>query len=134
MKLNGTLVKSAIVAALGGLVFGFDTAVISWHHQRAHADLRTDSRDCRRNRRQRITGNGFRRHARWFLPAKSTDAATVCESPASFIWSALGCALAWSWVRWWHSANSADWHWRCFRAGSHVYRGNYAFRECGGGW
>ncbi len=29
MKLNGTLIKSAIVAALGGLVFGFDTAVIS---------------------------------------------------------------------------------------------------------
>jgi sugar porter (SP) family MFS transporter len=29
MKLNGTLIKSAIVAALGGLVFGFDTVVIS---------------------------------------------------------------------------------------------------------
>ena len=29
MKLNGTLIKSAIVAALGGLVFGFDTIVIS---------------------------------------------------------------------------------------------------------
>ena len=29
MKLNGTLVKSTIVAALGGLLFGFDTAVIS---------------------------------------------------------------------------------------------------------
>src|SRR5689334_1019369 len=29
MSLNATLVKSAIVAALGGLLFGFDTAVIS---------------------------------------------------------------------------------------------------------
>ncbi len=29
MKLNGFLLKSAIVAALGGLLFGFDTAVIS---------------------------------------------------------------------------------------------------------
>src|SRR5215470_18958442 len=29
MKLNTTLLKSAIVAALGGLLFGFDTAVIS---------------------------------------------------------------------------------------------------------
>src|SRR5712692_2951194 len=29
MKLNGTLLKSTIVAALGGLLFGFDTAVIS---------------------------------------------------------------------------------------------------------
>ena len=29
MSLNGTLVKSTIVAALGGLLFGFDTAVIS---------------------------------------------------------------------------------------------------------
>lgn len=29
MKLNGYLLKSAVVAALGGLLFGFDTAVIS---------------------------------------------------------------------------------------------------------
>src|ERR1700732_1781159 len=29
MKLNATLLKSTIVAALGGLLFGFDTAVIS---------------------------------------------------------------------------------------------------------
>jgi MFS family permease len=29
MKLNASLLKSTIVAALGGLLFGFDTAVIS---------------------------------------------------------------------------------------------------------
>src|SRR6476661_10699036 len=29
MKLKGTLLKSTVVAALGGLLFGFDTAVIS---------------------------------------------------------------------------------------------------------
>jgi MFS transporter, SP family, arabinose:H+ symporter len=29
MTLNSTLVKSTVVAALGGLLFGFDTAVIS---------------------------------------------------------------------------------------------------------
>ncbi|HEX6544750.1 MAG TPA: MFS transporter, partial [Bryobacteraceae bacterium] len=29
MKLNAYLVKSTIVAALGGLLFGFDTAVIA---------------------------------------------------------------------------------------------------------
>ena len=29
MKLNGYLVKSTVVAALGGLLFGFDTAVIA---------------------------------------------------------------------------------------------------------
>ena len=29
MKLNASLVKSTVVAALGGLLFGFDTAVIS---------------------------------------------------------------------------------------------------------
>ena len=29
MKLNGFLLRSTIVAALGGLLFGFDTAVIS---------------------------------------------------------------------------------------------------------
>jgi hypothetical protein len=29
MKLNGYLVRSSVVAALGGLLFGFDTAVIA---------------------------------------------------------------------------------------------------------
>jgi len=29
MQLNGSLIKSTVVAALGGLLFGFDTAVIS---------------------------------------------------------------------------------------------------------
>ena len=29
MRLNGYLAKSTIVAALGGLLFGFDTAVIA---------------------------------------------------------------------------------------------------------
>ncbi len=29
MALNSTLVKSTVVAALGGLLFGFDTAVIA---------------------------------------------------------------------------------------------------------
>jgi len=29
MKLNSTLLKSTVVAALGGLLFGFDTAVIA---------------------------------------------------------------------------------------------------------
>ena len=29
MKINATLAKSTVVAALGGLLFGFDTAVIS---------------------------------------------------------------------------------------------------------
>ena len=29
MKLNGYLIKSTVVAALGGLLFGFDTAVIA---------------------------------------------------------------------------------------------------------
>src|SRR5260370_26317939 len=29
MRLNGCLAKSTVVAALGGLLFGFDTAVIS---------------------------------------------------------------------------------------------------------
>ncbi len=29
MNKNGTMMKSSIVAALGGLLFGFDTAVIA---------------------------------------------------------------------------------------------------------
>ena len=38
MKSNGTMMKSSIVAALGGLLFGFDTAVIA----AVNAHQRTD--------------------------------------------------------------------------------------------
>ena len=46
MKLNGTLIKSAIVAALGGLLFGFDTAVISGTISALTQTFQPFARDC----------------------------------------------------------------------------------------
>jgi SP family arabinose:H+ symporter-like MFS transporter len=53
MALNTYLIRSTIVGALGGLLFGFDTAVISGTTRAVDAGIRADSahaggngRDC----------------------------------------------------------------------------------------
>jgi MFS transporter, SP family, arabinose:H+ symporter len=97
MSLNSTLLKSAIVAALGGLLFGFDTAVISGT-TRALTDL------------YHLTP--------WLLGVTVTSAlvGTIIGSMVAgipgdrigrrdslrilailYLVSALGCAFAWNW-------------------------------------
>jgi SP family arabinose:H+ symporter-like MFS transporter len=97
MSLNSTLLKSAIVAALGGLLFGFDTAVISGTTQ-ALTDL------------YHLTP--------WFLGITVSSAlfgtiigCSVASIPGDrigrrdslrilaiiYLISALGCAFAWNW-------------------------------------
>ena len=43
MSVSGTLVKSTVVAALGGLLFGFDTARNRRHDGRSDKDICTDA-------------------------------------------------------------------------------------------
>src|SRR5215470_3834425 len=98
MALNSTLIKSSIVAALGGLLFGFDTAVISGT-TRALTDL------------YHLTP--------WYLGVTVTSAlvGTILGSMLAgipgdaigrrdslrilavlYLVSALGCAFAWNWT------------------------------------
>jgi len=98
MKLNSTLLKSAVVAALGGLLFGFDTAVIAGATQALKTLYRLSP-----------LGEGF--------TVASALVGTVIGSLLAgipgdrygrrdslrgmavlYVVSALGCASAWNWT------------------------------------
>src|SRR3979490_523590 len=98
MKLNSTLLKSTVVAALGGLLFGFDTAVIAGATQALKALYHLSP-----------LGEGF--------TVASALVGTVIGSMLAgipgdrygrrdslrgmavlYVVSAVGCALAWNWT------------------------------------
>jgi len=98
MKLNSTLLKSTVVAALGGLLFGFDTAVIAGATQALKVLYQLSP-----------LGEGF--------TVASALVGTVIGSMLAgipgdrygrrdslrgmavlYVVSALGCALAWNWT------------------------------------
>src|SRR6267143_388421 len=98
MKLNSTLLKSTVVAALGGLLFGFDTAVIAGATQSLKTLYQLSP-----------LGEGF--------TVASALVGTVIGSMLAgipgdrygrrdslrmmgvlYVISALGCAFAWNWV------------------------------------
>ena len=98
MKLNSTLLKSTVVAALGGLLFGFDTAVIAGATQALKVLYRLSP-----------LGEGF--------TVASALVGTVIGSMLAgipgdrygrrdslrgmavlYVVSAMGCALAWNWT------------------------------------
>jgi SP family arabinose:H+ symporter-like MFS transporter len=98
MALNATLVKSAIVAALGGLLFGFDTAVIAGT---------TDAL----SRHFELTPGGLGLTvsiALWGTVAGALFAglpadrygrrASLRVLGVLYLLSALGCAFAWDWI------------------------------------
>src|SRR3981189_1035221 len=98
MKLNSTLLKSTVVAALGGLLFGFDTAVIAGATQALKVLYHLSP-----------LGEGF--------TVASALVGTVMGSMLAgipgdrygrrdslrgmavlYVVSAMGCALAWNWT------------------------------------
>src|SRR5258705_13489780 len=98
MKLNSTLLKSTVVAALGGLLFGFDTAVIAGATQALKVLYQLSP-----------LGEGF--------TVASALVGTVIGSMLAgipgdrygrrdslrgmavlYVVSALGCAFAWNWT------------------------------------
>src|ERR1700739_3556780 len=97
MKLNSYLLKSAVVAALGGLLFGFDTAVIAgtthaltetFHLSPAALGMTVSSAlwgTILGSMLARITGDSYGRR----------DSLRIMA--VLYLVSALGCAFAWNW-------------------------------------
>ena len=98
MKLNGYLVKSTVVAALGGLLFGFDTAVISGT---------TEALTQRFNLSPTLLGITVA-SALWGtivgsllagIPGERYGRRDILRIMAVFyVVSALGCAASWNWT------------------------------------
>jgi sugar porter (SP) family MFS transporter len=97
MKLNGTLIKSAIVAALGGLVFGFDTVVISGttdtltHLFALSAFLKGVTVASA------LLGTVFGAMLAGIPGEKYGRRDSLRITGVLYLISALGCALAWDW-------------------------------------
>jgi sugar porter (SP) family MFS transporter len=98
MKLNTYLVKSTVVAALGGLLFGFDTAVIAgtthaltvtYHLSPASLGLTVSIALWGTIFGAMLAGIPADRYGR----RDSLRALAVC-----YLASALGCAFAWDWI------------------------------------
>ena len=118
MALNSTLVKSTGVAALGGLLFGFDTAVISGTTQSLTPGLPPDAVSARRHRLQRDSRHHLRLDVRrdprreiWAArqPARAGDPVSRLiaglrlrlELVARWFSSALSAASASAGLRYW---------------------------------
>ena len=109
--MNGFLLRSALVAALGGFLFGFDTAVISGAEQ----ELRAFFADDYRNLADRL---GFGSYGFWhgftcataiigtiigsIIVGKQADRygrrKTLFIIAVMYFVSAVGSGLAWSWM------------------------------------
>ena len=75
--MNSTLLRATVVAALGGLLFGFDTAVIAGTTGALTDRVRADAGVARPHRVQRALGNDPRGDVRWLSrrPLRTTGVA-----------------------------------------------------------
>ena len=78
ISLNGYLLRSSLVAALGGLLFGFDTAVISGATKALSETFALSPVTLGHYRLQRTVGDRSRFVRRGGRPATVTDGAAAC--------------------------------------------------------
>lgn len=97
MKLNGTLIKSAIVAALGGLVFGFDTAVISGTISALTQTYRLTPQTVGVTVFSALLGTVFGAMLAGFPGESYGRRDSLRITGVLYLISALGCAWAWNW-------------------------------------
>ena len=97
MKLNSVLLKSAVVAALGGLLFGFDTAVISGTTGALSQVFALSSKSLGLTVSIAIWGTVVGAMLAGFPGERFGRRDSLRGLAVFYLVSALGCALAWSW-------------------------------------
>ena len=97
MALNPTLVKSTGVAALGGLLFGFDTAVISGTTQTLTVVYRLTPEQLGLTVSMALIGTVIGAMTAGIPGQKYGGRETLRILAVCYVISALGCAFAWNW-------------------------------------
>lgn len=97
MKLNAVLLKSTIVAALGGLLFGFDTAVISGTTGQLSLVYGLSSKSLGITVSIAIWGTVVGAMFAGFPGERYGRRDSLRGLAVFYLVSALGCAIAWSW-------------------------------------
>jgi SP family arabinose:H+ symporter-like MFS transporter len=97
MKLNSVLLKSAVVAALGGLLFGFDTAVISGTTGALSQVFGLSSKSLGLTVSIAIWGTVVGAMLAGFPGERFGRRDSLRGLAVFYLVSALGCTLAWSW-------------------------------------
>jgi sugar porter (SP) family MFS transporter len=97
MQLNGSLLKSTIVAALGGLLFGFDTAVISGTTQGLTTQYHLSPESLGITVASALVGTLTGAALAAFPGDRLGRRDSLRLMAVLYFVSALGCAFAWSW-------------------------------------
>jgi len=97
MKLNAVLLKSTVVAALGGLLFGFDTAVISGTTSQLSQVFQLSSKSLGITVSIAIWGTVVGAMLAGIPGERFGRRDSLRIMALFYLVSALGCALAWDW-------------------------------------
>jgi sugar porter (SP) family MFS transporter len=97
MKLNSTLIKSTIVAALGGLLFGFDTAVIAGATQPLKELYHLAPLSLGFTVAAALIGTVIGSMLAGIPGDRLGRRASLRWMAVLYVISAIGCAIAWSW-------------------------------------
>lgn len=96
-KLNSLLVKSIVVGALGGLLFGFDTAVIAGTTQQLSQVFSLTAKELGFTVSIALLGTIIGAMFSGIMGDKLGGRESLRILAGCYIISALGCAFAWSW-------------------------------------
>ncbi|MBV9484302.1 MAG: sugar porter family MFS transporter [Acidobacteria bacterium] len=97
MQINGSLIKSTLVAALGGLLFGFDTAVISGTTAALTQSYELTPRRLGATVASAIVGTVFGAMLAGFPGERFGRRDSLRVMALLYLVSALGCGFAWNW-------------------------------------
>ena len=97
-KLNALLIKSIIVGALGGLLFGFDTAVIAGTTQQLTQVFRLSAFELGVTVFMALAGTVIGAMFSGVLGDRLGGRESLRILAAFYVISALGCGFAWSWT------------------------------------